>query len=141
MIASDGENLIGLWFKGQKYFADILQDDCAQADFPVFEQTKCWFDCYFKGGISTFVPPLYLQGSTFQLSVWKLLQQIPYGEIAKELERTSARRVSAQAVGGAVGHNPVSVIVPCHRVVGSNGSLTGYVGGIDKNGSFFLLKK
>ena len=147
-MASDGLRLIGLWFDGQKYFADILQRDCKQVDLSVFEQTKCWLDCYFKGGMPNFVPPLYLQGSAFRLSVWKILQQIPYGEvmtygeIARELERKNdMRRVSAQAVGGAVGHNPISIIVPCHRVVGGNGSLTGYAGGIDKKQKLLAIEK
>lgn len=106
---------------------------------PVLEQTKEWLIIYFSGREPDFCPPVHMTGTPFQLSVWKILQQIPYGktvtygEIAKEIAREKGlSRMSAQAVGGAVGHNKISIIVPCHRVIGKDGSLTGYAGGIDK---------
>ena len=134
-LASDGENLTGLWIAGQKYFAQGMPEDApVQDDLPVFALARGWLDRYFAGerpAISEL--PLAPQGSAFRQSVWQLLCEIPYGqtvtygEIAKRLGVRSA-----QAVGGAVGHNPVSIIIPCHRVLGSDGSLTGYAGGVEK---------
>lgn len=144
-LCSDGDALIGLWFDGGKYFGSTMTDKTEEKDLPVFDKTKRWLDIYFNGGIPDFTPPLSLRGSEFRKAVWRLLQDVPYGktatygEIAKKLVRSSGLyRMSAQAVGGAVGHNPISIIVPCHRIVGANGSLTGYAGGIDKK--FTLLK-
>lgn len=139
LLASDGEALIGLWFVGQKYFARTLSSDHIESDLPIFHQVVEWLDCYFGGNNPGFIPPLHLNGTPFQLAVWHILQQIPYGkvvtynDIAKEIARERGKNnMSAHAVGGAVGHNPISIILPCHRVVGSNGNLTGYAGGIDK---------
>ena len=147
-MASNGEKLIGLWFDEQKYFGDTLSPEHEEKDLPVFEQTGCWLDCYFRGEIPDFPPPLLLSGSPFRLAVWKILQQIPYGqtiaygEIANKIAvQRNMKTMSAQAVGGAVGHNPVSILVPCHRVVGENGSLTGYAGGIDKKIKLLTLEK
>lgn len=138
-LASDGEHLTGLWFDGQKYFASTLSGDSTEKELTVFEQTKEWLDIYFSGRNPEFTPPLYLKGSQFRLEVWEILQQIPcgqtmtYKEIADRIaKQRGLKRMSAQAVGGAVGHNPISIIVPCHRVLGSDGSLTGYAGGVDK---------
>ena len=138
-IAGDGESLTGLWFDGQKYYADTLGPAHEETDLPVFRQTKKWLDLYFHGENPDFTPSLKLAGSPFRLMVWEILKQIPYGtvltygEIADMIaEKQGLKTMSAQAVGGAVGHNPISVIVPCHRVVGRGGSLTGYAGGIDK---------
>ena len=136
-MACDGIALVGLWFDGQKYFGapDGAEEN---ADIPVFRKTRNWLDVYFSGENPGFVPQLSLNGSPFRRAVWDRLLGIPYGStvtygaIAEELGRRYGRRMSAQAVGGAVGHNPVSLIVPCHRVVGSDGSLTGYAGGVDK---------
>lgn len=146
-LASDGERLTGLWFDGQKYFAEGLPAAHTEAELPVFVQTRRWLAQYFAGQNPDFTPPLALHGSPFRLAVWELLQQIPYGcvvtygELAARLaERRGVPRISAQAVGGAVGHNPVSVIVPCHRVVGSSGSLTGYAGGIGKKAALLQLE-
>lgn len=104
----------------------------------VFEQTRNWLDIYFEGREPDFMPPLHLIGTDFRKEVWKILLQIPYGqtvtygEIAEELAKSRGiRRMSAQAVGGAVGHNNISIIVPCHRVIGADGSLTGYAGGME----------
>jgi len=138
-LASDGEKLIGLWFDEQKYFAAGLSKNAEQRELPVFEETKSWLDIYFNGREPNFIPPLKLQGSDFRKAVWEILLTIPYGktitygEIASRLTcERGLDKMSAQAVGGAVGHNPVSLIVPCHRVVGTGGSLTGYAGGIEK---------
>ena len=135
-LASDGTHLIGLWIEGQKYFGSGMSDKLAEKpDLPVFDAAKQWLAAYFAGkqpAIS--VLPLAPAGSPFQQAVWNILCGIPYGKtatyggIAKKLGNPRA----SQAVGGAVGHNPISIIIPCHRVVGANGSLTGYAGGIDK---------
>lgn len=142
-LASDGESLNGLWMQGQKYFGMADKVEMTEKDdLPVFEAAKGWLDRYFSGkrpAISEL--PLAPVGSDFRQEVWKLLCEIPYGatttygEIAKKLSKSG---MSAQAVGGAVGHNPISIIIPCHRVVGSSGSLTGYAGGIEKK--IWLLK-
>lgn len=147
-IAADGEALTGLWFDGQKYFALYLDKTHEEKDLPVFEMAKKWLDIYFSGIEPDFKLPLKFTGSEFQNEVWEILYTIPYGktmtygEIAKELaKRRGINRMSAQAVGGAVGKNEISIIVPCHRVVGSNGSLTGYAGGIDKKIELLKLEK
>lgn len=146
-LAGDGESLTGLWFDGQKYFGSTLDEDRAENGLPVFEQTMEWLDAYFDGKIPDFTPPLKMLGTEFRKRVWDILQKIPYGElvsygeIAAELaKREGLERMSARAVGGAVGHNPVSIIVPCHRVIGSNGRLTGYAGGIDKKIALLRLE-
>ena len=138
-ISSDGTALTGLWFDGQKYFASTLGADYKEKYLPVFTEAKRWLDIYFSGREPSFTPPLSLNGSAFRMAVWQILQSIPYGQtitygdIARQLAaQTGKTKMSAQAVGGAVGHNPISIIVPCHRVVGAGGSLTGYAGGIDK---------
>lgn len=137
-LASDGENLTGLWMKDQKYFASTLGKDSERNFLPVFKETIKWLDIYFSGAEPDFTPPLSPKGSEFRKAVWDILLQIPYGslitygDIAKKLAKeTGKESMSAQAVGGAVGHNPISIIIPCHRVVGSGGSLTGYAGGIE----------
>ena len=137
LLAADETGLTGLWFDGAKYFADC--PDSEHKEENTLEQTKEWLIIYFSGREPDFCPPVHMTGTPFQLSVWKILQQIPYGktvtygEIAKEIAREKGlSRMSAQAVGGAVGHNKISIIVPCHRVIGKDGSLTGYAGGIDK---------
>ena len=147
-LASDGEKLTGLWFNGQKYFGAALARDSRAGELPVFEETAQWLDIYFTGGVPEFTPPLDLNGSPFRRAVWEMLLEIPYGqvttygEIAKKMAlREGLISMSAQAVGGAVGHNPISLIVPCHRVVGTNGSLTGYAGGIDKKIKLLTLEK
>jgi len=138
-MGSDGKALTGLWFDGQKYFADGLAADCTEKMLPVFEQTGQWLDIYFSGKAPDFMPLLSLKTTDFRRIVWKIMLAIPYGktmtygEIANRLaNQMGLRRMSAQAVGGAVAHNAISLIIPCHRVVGANGSLTGYAGGIDK---------
>lgn len=137
-LASNGNELIGLWFEGQKYFGSTLNGEYKQKSLPVFEQTAKWLDIYFSGKNPDFTPPLFLSSTSFRNEVWKILLTIPYGkimtygEIAKLMaENRGVEKMSAQSVGGAVGHNPISIIVPCHRVVGTDGSLTGYAGGVD----------
>lgn len=144
-MASNGACITGLWFDNQKYFALTLSHNAVETDLPIFDKTKAWLDVYFQGKCPDFVVPICLKGTTFQQEVWDILLKIPYGtvvtygDIAKELaEKRGHSRMSAQAVGGAVGRNPISIIVPCHRVVGKNGSLTGYAGGLDKKA--YLLK-
>lgn len=146
-LAADGEALTGLWFECQKYYAPDLGDARAEEGLPVFQQAKAWLDTYFSGRDPGPTPPVHLVGTDFQREVWAILTTIPYGttrtygDIAQELARKRGlARMSAQAVGGAVGRNPISVIVPCHRVVGSNGSLTGYAGGIAKKVELLRLE-
>lgn len=138
-LAGDGKALTGLWFDGQKHFAAGLSADCKAAKLPVFEETVRWLEVYFSGRAPAFTPPLSLRGTPFCRAVWAALLEIPYGqtasygEIARRVAQTLGREhVPARAVGGAVGRNPVSLIVPCHRVIGADGSLTGYAGGLDR---------
>lgn len=134
---SDGKNIVGLWIEGQKYFASTIEKIKEAKELEVFEQLTCWLNRYFEGGQKEVFPFLAPRGSEFRQMVWKILCEIPYGEvitygeIAKRIEKITGKKQSAQAVGGAVGHNPISILIPCHRVVGSDGSLTGYAGGID----------
>ena len=140
LCASEGK-LTGLWFEGQKHFSrcfvykDLLDEDEVQP----FPAAKRWLDVYFSGQEPTLSGPVHLLGSAFQREVWDILRTIPYGEtvtygaVARRIsQQRGGERMSAQAVGGAVGYNPVSLIIPCHRVVGANGNLTGYNGGIDR---------
>ena len=146
-LASDGEALTGLWFEGQKYFGDTLGAETTCGELPVFAETVRWLDCYFGGRIPDFTPPLSLRTSPFRRAVCDILLTIPYGQtmtygaIANILaEQRGIARMSAQAVGGAVGHNPVAIIIPCHRVIGSDGSLTGYAGGTDRKQRLLRLE-
>jgi methylated-DNA-[protein]-cysteine S-methyltransferase len=138
-LASDGAALTGLWFDEQKYFADCLAEDHEEKLLPVFEQTGRWLDIYFGGKAPDFTPALNMKTTEFRRAVWKIMLSIPYGktmtygEIADRIAMEKGlNQMSAQAVGGAVGHNSISLIIPCHRVVGTNGSLTGYAAGIGK---------
>lgn len=147
-LASDGQNITGLWLDGQKYFPNFLLEKTVKKDLPVFEKTHEWLDIYFSGQEPDFTPPLLLVGSPFRLEVWEELRNIPYGQVTTygHIARIIAARhglksMSAQAVGGAVGHNPISIIVPCHRVVGSNGGLVGYAGGISVKERLLQLEK
>lgn len=138
-LASDGTHLVGLWREHQKHYRGTIDEEMTVRDaLEIFDLTKDWLDRYFARrhpGIPEL--PLKPTGTAFRQEIWDILCRIPYGktrtygEIAKEIaERTGRTRMSGQAVGGAVGHNPISIIIPCHRVVGSDGSLTGYAGGI-----------
>ncbi len=140
-LASDGKNLSGLWIEGQKYFGDTITENMDKKDnLSIFSMTKKWLDNYFAGKKPPITDlPLAPIGGTFRKGVWDILCDIPYGhvisygDIAKTMAALMNRpSMSSQAVGGAVGHNPISIIIPCHRVVGSNGSLTGYAGGVDR---------
>jgi methylated-DNA-[protein]-cysteine S-methyltransferase len=134
-LASDGKNIVGLWNEDQKYHGHSLPEKTIEKDdLPAFGIVKNWLDRYFAGKRPTLNElPVAPIGSDFRQRVWNALCEIPYGEvttygdIAKKIKCSSAR-----AIGGAVGHNPISIIIPCHRVIGSNGSLTGYAGGLDK---------
>jgi len=136
-MASNGLQLIGLWFKGQKYFASTLQSPYQTKDLKIFQQTIKWLDQYFAGKLAPFTPPLLLRTSDFQKAVAQILLKIPYGKtmtygkIAKILAyQKHLSSMAAQAVGQAVGRNPIALIIPCHRVLGSAGKLTGYAAGI-----------
>lgn len=135
------EGVTGLWFDRQNHLLgnSVKENNISDnhSALRIFETTKLWLDCYFAGNIPDFTPPLSLKGTEFQMTVWKILLDIPYGQvvtygdIAKKIAvQRGLKRMSAQAVGGAVGRNPISIIVPCHRVIGANGSLTGYAGGM-----------
>lgn len=148
-LAEKDGALVGLWMEGQKYFMASLREEVKECGgSPVLNQAKQWLDSYFhkeKPSISEL--PLSPAGSEFRREVWDILCEIPYGEVTTygEISKKIAKhrglaRMSAQAVGGAVGHNPISIIIPCHRVVGTNGSLTGYAGGIGKKISLLTLE-
>ena len=142
LLAANDTSLTGLWFHGAKYFAEGLEDEREEKLTPVLEQTLRWLDIYFSGVKPDFTPPLELHGSTFRRRVWAELMKIPYGATVSYGETARALGVnSAQAVGGAVGHNPIGIIVPCHRVLGADGSLTGYAGGVDKKIRLLELEK
>ncbi len=154
-VSGDDTSITGLWIEGQKYFGRTLEVDdgesCSVYDETsgeVFSKACRWLDHYFKGEKEEITFPLAPKGSVFQKSVWDILVEIPYGEtvtygeIAKKLsDRQGKPSMSAQAVGGAVSHNPISIMIPCHRVVGANGSLTGYAGGIERKIELLTLEK
>ena len=148
LIAADDIGLTGLWFEGQKYFALHLDAEHEEKEIPLFGTVKRWLDIYFSGKEPGFTVPLHFTGTVFQKEVWEILLSISYGktmtygEIAKKLAaKRGLPRMSSQAIGGAVGHNEISIIVPCHRVVGTNGNLTGYAGGLDKKVQLLRLEK
>lgn len=135
LATADGQALSGAWFEGQKHFA--AGHPLAEGESPLLERVKVWLGDYFEGGELP-LPPLAPEGTPFQRAVWDLLPDIPrgktatYGELAGTLSRRWGRTVSPRAVGSAVGRNPISILIPCHRVVGASGSLTGYAGGLDR---------
>ena len=148
LLAADEIGLTGLWFDGEIYFAGNLPKVYAERETSILLEAKRWLDIYFAGNEPDFTPPLHPIGSAFQQSVWEILRQIPYGktttygEIARQLsEKMGLSRMSAQAVGGAVGHNDISLIIPCHRVVGSTGALVGYAGGLGVKTHLLNLEK
>ena len=147
-IAANEAAITGLWFDGQKYYAENLDGEHEEKLLPVFEEADRWLDIYFSGRAPDFLPPLVMKTTSFRKAVWEILLTIPYGstvtygEIADKLVgRKGLLRMSAQAVGGAVGHNAISLMIPCHRVIGSNGSLTGYAGGIEKKRWLLEMEK
>lgn len=146
-LASNGKELTGLWFDGQKRFAGNLPEEYEEKELPIFGQTKKWLDIYFSGKAPDFTPPVAMDGiSPFRKRVWEIMLDIPYGQtrtygqIAKQIESETGKRVSAQAVGGAVGHNRISIVIPCHRVIGSDGNLTGYSGGVVKKTALLIAE-
>ena len=147
LLAADEIGLTGVWFDGQKYFARGLPKERTERNTPILSAAKCWLDVYFTGREPDFMPPLNPIGSEFQRAVWELLLQIPYGQtttygaLAQELaKRQELAHMSAQAVGGAVGRNKISILIPCHRVVGTGGRLTGYAGGVDRKAGLLELE-
>ncbi len=169
-IAGSGSEITGLWFDGQKYFGSTLSSEYEEKSLPVFTETKKWLDIYFSGKEPDFTPPLKWETTPFRKAVWEILLTIPYGqtmtygEIGERISMEtlsalqketalweeaplpekipkSSGKMSAQAVGGAVGHNPISLIIPCHRVVGADGKLTGYAGGLEKKRQLLILEK
>lgn len=147
-LASNGKALTGLWFDGQKYFGASLSKEYEERELPVFEQTDRWLDIYFSGKEPDFTPPIEMETTPFRKAVWRIMLEIPfgrtmtYGEIADKIARQKGLpSMSAQAVGGAVAHNAISLIIPCHRVVGTDGSLTGYAGGVQKKKWLLEMEK
>ena len=147
VLVSSGEKLSGVYFENQKYLPQNIKD-LEVANLPIFDLTKKWLDVYFSGKCPNFTLPLDIDEiSPFRKKVSKIMLTIPYGEvityglIAKQIERKTNKRVSAQAVGGAVGHNAISIIIPCHRVIGTNKKLTGYAGGLDKKIELLKIEK
>lgn len=139
LLAADETGLTGLWFDGARYYGAGLDPQHEEKEIPVFDTVRAWLCDYFAARKPDVLPPLHLIGSPFRVRIWEIMLQIPYGQTMTygELARQIAKekgigRMSAQAVGGAVAHNPVSIIIPCHRMVGTNGSLTGYAGGIPR---------
>lgn len=149
-LAANNDALTGLWFVGQKYYTDTLLNATEDKEkmVSIIQQTIDWLDIYFSGKEPDFMPAISMNGSPFQMEVWYILKQIPYGQTitygeiaAKIAGQHGISRMSAQAIGGAVSRNPISIIVPCHRVVGADGSLTGYAGGIERKRELLKLEK
>ncbi len=146
-LASDGESLTGLWFDGQKHYGMTLAEEREEKDLRVFRETEAWLRLYFSGEAPDFTPPLLLRGTDFRRRIWQLLLAVPYGETVSygELARRAAGDVPAafrcaRAVGGAVGRNPISILVPCHRVLAADGSLCGYAGGAERKRALLRLE-
>ena len=143
---SDGLALTGLWFTDQKYYGSTMPRLTVVSDRPVFDRVQAWLNAYFAGEQPIIDFPVRPQGTPFRQTIWSLLQEIPYGEVRTygELASLAAERVGhlvgGQAVGGAVGHNPISIVIPCHRVVAGNGELTGYAGGLDRKVALLRLE-
>ena len=147
-VASNGESLTGLWFDGQKYFASTLSQRHVEKQLPIFDRTCEWLDLYFSGKSPDFIPPVFMYVSNFRRDIYEILMTIPFGETMtyKEVADLIAKKhriisMSAQAVGGAIAHNPISLVIPCHRVIGTNGKLTGYAGGLDKKEWLLNMEK
>lgn len=139
ILVSDGTYLTGVWYFEQKNYPHSLIKKCEEKPCRALDETAQWLDIYFKGEVPPFTPPMLPAGTEFMKQVWNMLLDIPYGEtttygeLAKKVAfERGVCKMSAQAIGGAVGKNPISIIIPCHRVVGTGGKLTGYAGGIDK---------
>ncbi len=139
LLAADKEGITGIWFKGAKYYCENLDKFHTEKETEIIKEAKKWLDIYFSGKEPKFMPKINPKGSEFRQMVWEIIRKIPYGEtvtykdIANEISKQKGiKKMSAQAIGGAVGHNKISIIIPCHRVVGTNGNLIGYAGGIEK---------
>lgn len=148
LIACDDEGLTGLWFTNQKYYANNLNQNHIEKETDIIKETIKWLDIYFKGINPEFTIPLHLKGTSFQMEVWHILLTIPYGKtitygkIADILaKRRGITKMSPQAIGGSVSKNPISIIIPCHRVIGSSNSLTGYAAGINKKIELLKLEQ
>ncbi len=147
LLAADAQGILGVWFEGQTFFAAGLPSGAHACETPLLTQAKQWLNRYFSGKNPAFCPPLHPLGSPFQQEVWALLRLIPYGQTvtygalaAVLAARRHVPRFSAQAVGGAVGRNPISLLIPCHRVIGANGALTGYAGGLERKRRLLQLE-
>lgn len=147
-LRSDGESLTGLWFVGQVNDAKDIDDIEIKNDLPIFGQVESWLESYFSGKQTSITIPLQPKGTSFQQRVWQILQEIPYGEtmtygeIAQRIAKEKGvETFSAQAVGQAVGKNPISILIPCHRVLGKNGALTGYAGGVHRKEQLLQLER
>lgn len=148
LLAADDTGLTGLWFCGQKHFPIIDKDNWIEKETNLLNKTKDWLDIYFSGKNPSFIPELHLTGTPFQISVWNILQKIHYGETTSYnkiseilLREKNIAGMSPRAVGGAVGKNKISLIIPCHRVLGTNGGLTGYAGGINRKAKLLELER
>ncbi len=144
IIASDGDAVCGLWFYNQKNFLSSIDEEIIENnDLTIFKKVKTWLDGYFNGKNPKINFKLNPAGSDFRRKVWDILMEIPYGETLTygEIALKLSSTMSAQAVGGAVGHNPISILIPCHRVMGANGKLTGYAGGLDRKKKLLDLEK
>ncbi len=140
LLAADENGLTGLWFDGQKYFARGLDETRLEEESPVLAETRRWLELYFSGRRPDFTPPLQPRGTRFQTGVWALLREIPYGETTTYGALAKRLSTSARAVGAAVGRNPISILIPCHRVVGADGSLTGYAGGLERKTALLKIE-
>ena len=140
LLSADEVGLTGLWFDGGRYYAETLPEEHVERETPILMDTKRWLDIYFTGREPDFTPPLHPTGSPFRQAVWQLLLEIPYGQTTT-YGALLGDGASARAVGGAVGRNPISIIVPCHRVIGADGSLTGYAGGVDRKIRLLALER
>lgn len=148
LLAADEAGLTGLWFEGQRHYAATLPEDVQTKETPALMEGRRWLDIYFAGNEPDFTPPLHPIGTPFRMAVWKILLEIPYGAtttygaIAKRLAKERGLpQMSAQAIGSAVGRNPISLIIPCHRVIGRNGRLTGYAGGLHRKAYLLSLEQ
>lgn len=147
LLASDGEAVSGLWFEDQKYYGTGLDRECREEELEIFVSAGKWLDLYFSGKKPDFTPPLVMKTTEFRKLVWEILLTIPYGqtvtygEIARKVaEKKGLSGTWSRAVGNAVGHNPISLMIPCHRVVGAGGKLTGYAGGIARKARLLELE-
>lgn len=147
LLEADETGLTGVWFDKEKYFSVKKITNISVKESDIFKKTKKWLDIYFSGKAPDIKIPLHLKGTEFRKRVWEILLDIPYGKtvsygmIAKKIAAETGKKMSAQAVGGAVGSNDIAIIVPCHRVIGADGSLTGYTGGLDKKVKLLEIEK